>query len=154
MVALRAEGSDSMTKQFQVILAVKALVASALPGAGLSGFDKDTTKPQRVGAGGHVIGHPGEPGEPEVDLSPLSYNYSHRLFLEVVGPDGQGGAALDGMIETLGTAIAADPFLGGLCEFFSAEAPDRNDRTTEAVATTNWALVPLTAEYSTSNPLG
>lgn len=143
-----------MTKQMQVILAVKALVAAALPAADIKGFEAESTKPTRIGAGGCVIGHPGEPGEPEVDLSPLNYNYSHRLFVEVVGPGGEGGATLDAMLDTLGTAIAADPFLGGLCDYFSAEAPDRNDRTTDMVATTTWALVPLMAEYSTTNPLG
>lgn len=142
-----------MTKQFEVLLAVKALVMAALPGAEIKGFDKDTSKPTRVGPGGCVIGHPGEPGEPEVDLSPPAYNYSHRMFLEVVGPNGEGGAVLDAMLETLGEAIDADKSLGGLCHWFAAGAPDRNDRTTDIVATTNWATVPLDAEYSTPNPL-
>lgn len=143
-----------MTKQFEVILALKALVAAALPAVDVRGFDKDTEKPGRIGVGGCVIGHPGDPGRPEIDLSPLTYNYSHTLFLEVVGPNGEGGAVLDAMIETLGEAIAANSFLGGLCEFLSAEAPDRNDRSSDAVASTNWATVPLIAEYSTTNPLG
>lgn len=143
-----------MTKQFDVLLAVKALVAAALPGVEIRGFDKDTSKPTRIGPNGCVIGHPGDPGEPEMDLSPPAWNYFHRLYLEVVGPSGEGGEVLDGMLQTLGQAIAADPFLGGLCSYFNAEAPDRNDRTTDLVATTNWAVVPLTAEYSTANPLG
>lgn len=143
-----------MTKQLQIILAVKALVAAALPTATLAGFDADAAKPTRVGEGGCVIGHPGEPGEPEVDLSPLTWNYSHQMVLEVAAADGVGGASLDTMLEALGTAIAADPFLGGLAEFFSADAPDRNDRSTNAIATSNWATVPLNIEYSTTNPLG
>lgn len=143
-----------MTKQFEVLLAVKALVAAALPAVEVRGFDADTTKPSRIGAGGCVIGHPGDPGDPEMDLSPPAWNYFHRIYLEVVGPNGVGGAFLDAMLETLGQAIEADPFLGGLCSYFNAEAPDRNDRTSETVASTNWAVVPLTAEYSTSNPLG
>jgi hypothetical protein len=143
-----------MTKQMQVLLAVKALVASALPSAEVRGFDADAAKPTRVGPNGCVVGHPGDPGQPDVDLSPLTYNYSHQMFLEVVGPDGAGGAALDAMLETLGTAIAADPFLGGLCYFFGSESADFNDRSTESLASTNWATVALTAEYSTLNPLG
>lgn len=143
-----------MTKQLQVILALKALVAAALPAVDVVGFDKDATKPQRIGAGGCVIGHPGEPGDPEVDLSPLNYNYQHRLYLEVAGPKGAGGDVLDAMLETLGAAIAADPFLGGLCEFFHAEAPEGADRNSDGIASTNWATVPVVAEYSTLNPLG
>lgn len=142
-----------MTKQFAVLLAVKALVASALPGATISGFDKDTKKPERIGPGGHIIGHPGDPGEPEVDLSPLRFNYAHRMWLEVIGPNGQGGEILDGMLGTLGAAIAADQTLGGRCDYFGVEAPDFNDKTTEMIASTNWANVPLIAEYSTNNAL-
>lgn len=143
-----------MTKQLQVILALKALVAAALPAVDVVGFDKDATKPQRIGAGGCVIGHPGEPGDPEVDLSPLNYNYQHRMFLEVTAAAGAGGDVLDAMLETLGAAIAADPFLGGLCEYLHAEAAELMDRNSDGIASTNWATVPVVAEYSTLNPLG
>jgi hypothetical protein len=57
------------------------------------------------------------------------------------------------MLQTLADAIAADRFLGGLCEYFGVTAPDFNDRSTEALASTNWARVPLLAEYSTNNAL-
>jgi hypothetical protein len=143
-----------MTKQMQVILAVKALVAAALPAVKLAGFDQDDALPTRVDVNGCVVGHPGDPNLTDYDLSPLTWNYSHRLYLEVSGPNGTGGAALDAMLVTLGQAIAADPFLGGLCEFFSAEAAELRDRTNEAANSINWATVPLVAEYSTTNPLG
>lgn len=142
-----------MTKNLQIILAVKALVQSALPGAGLSGFDKDSSKPARVGPQGHVIGHPGDPGDPEIDLSPLAYNYSHRMFLEVIGANGAGGAAIDALLVPLGEAFAADRTLGGLCDFAAPAAPDRNDKTTDTIATSNWAVVPVDLEYSCSDPL-
>jgi hypothetical protein len=57
------------------------------------------------------------------------------------------------MLETLAAAVAADPFLGGLCDYFGIAASDFNDRSTEAVVSTNWATVPLVAEYSTNNAL-
>jgi hypothetical protein len=142
-----------MTKQLDVILAVKALVAAALPAADLRGFDKDTSKPTRIGPGGVVIGHPGEPGDPEIDLCPPRYNYEHRLFLEVAAPDGAGGETLDGMLRAIGDGINADRTLGGLCNYLSAQAADRNDRTTDLLATTNWAVVPIVAQYETSDPL-
>lgn len=142
-----------MTKQMQVLLAIKALVAAALPGADLRGFDKDADKPTRFGPQGCVIGHPGDQGDPDVDLSPLTYNWSHRIPLEVIGPNGRGGADLDPLLGVLADAIAADPTLGGLCDWFGIAASDFNDRSTEAVASTNWATIPLVAEYSTNNAL-
>ena len=143
-----------MTKQFQVLLALKALATATFPTADIRGFDQDTSKPSKVGQHGCIIGHPSDPGEPEVDLSPPAYNYQHRFYFEVVGPNGAGGELLDNMLANLGAAIVADRYLGGLCSWLEAGAPDRNDRTTDTVATTNWAVVPINAEYSTDNPLG
>ncbi|HVM38294.1 MAG TPA: hypothetical protein VM265_07905 [Sphingomicrobium sp.] len=142
-----------MTKQLQILLALKALVALALPGAKIRGFDKDASKPEKIGAHGCVIGHPGDPGQPEVDLSPLAYNYRHEMFLEVAAPDGAGGEDLDALFAPIDAAIAADRTLGGLAHWIEAGTPDRNDRTTDSVATTNWAVVPIIAEYSCSSPL-
>jgi hypothetical protein len=141
------------TKQMQVLLAVKALVAAALPGATIVGFDKDADKPARIGPGGCVVGQFGDQGEPEVDLSPLTYNWSHQIPVEVVGPNGEGGDVLDAMVQTLADAIAADPFLGGLCDWFGIGGSDLKDRSTEAVASTNWVSIPLIAEYSSNNAL-
>lgn len=143
-----------MTKSFQVQLALKALVAAALPGADLRGFDQDTSRPTRPGPLGCVIGHWGDPGDPEVDLSPPAYHYSHQFQLEVIGPDGAGGDPLDVMLAAIGAAIEADRFLGGLCDYLDCAAPDRDDRGTEAASPTNWATVAIVADYSTSSPLG
>lgn len=142
-----------MSKQFAVLQGLRALVAAAVPDADIRGFEGDTTKPQRIGAGGTIIGHPGDPGDPDVDLSPLCYNYEHVLYLEVTGPGGKAGPALDAMLKALGEAIRANRSLGGLCCWLEAQAPDRNDRTTDAVQTTNWATVPIVAQYSTPDPL-
>jgi len=142
-----------MTKQRDVGLALKALVQAALPLAAVKGFDGDTSKPALIGPNGTVIGHPGEPGDPEVDLSPPTYNYRHRFYLEVAADNGDPGAPLDAMLVAIGAAIRADRTLGGLCMYLEAVAPDRNDRTTDQVATTNWAVLPIDAHYSTEDPL-
>lgn len=142
-----------MTKQRAVTLALKALIAAALPSAKVTGFDGDTTKPTRRDPGGNVIGHPGEPGDPEVDLSPLNYHYAHRFYLEVAEPEGAAPETLDEMLTAIGTAVRADRHLGGLCSWLEAVAPDRNDRSTEMIASTDWALVPIDAHYSTEDPL-
>jgi hypothetical protein len=141
------------TKQLQVLQAVKALVSQALPGATIVGFDQDADKPTRIGPNGCAVGHPGEPGEPDVDLSPLAYNYSHRIPVEIIGPDGKGGSDLDVLLGAVADGAAADPFLGGLCDWFGVGTPDFNDRSSDGVASTNWATLWLVAEYSTDNAL-
>jgi hypothetical protein len=142
-----------MRKERAVLRALRDLAAMALPQADVRGFEGDTTKPKRLGEHGTVIGHPGEPGEPEVDLGPLTYHYEHEFRLEVAGPDGKAGEALDAMLSALGEAIRADRTLGGLCTWLEAAAPDRNDRTVGGAVTSNWAVVSVTAHYSTTDPL-
>jgi hypothetical protein len=55
----------------------------------------------------------GEPGEPEVTLSPLRYHYQHRAELEIVVEAGSGRAgAFDDLITAIGTELEADRTLG------------------------------------------
>lgn len=142
-----------MTPQLQILLALKALIQGALPEAEVRGFDGDSSVPEIIPDGGVVIGKFGDPGEPEVTLSPPTYSYVHRIPLEIAAPGGAGGATLDAMLPPIGAAIAANRFLGGLCEYLTAEQAGREDETREDV-TTNWADINVFAHYSTTNPLG
>jgi hypothetical protein len=45
---------------------------------------RDEVLPERIPATGLIILRDGQPGEPEVTLSPLRYHYQHRAELEVV----------------------------------------------------------------------
>ena len=45
---------------------------------------RDDVLPERISAVGLIILRDGQPGEPEVTLSPLRYHYQHRAELEVV----------------------------------------------------------------------
>jgi hypothetical protein len=47
---------------------------------------RDEVLPERIPAVGLIILRDGQPGEPEVTLSPLRYHYQHRAELEVVDP--------------------------------------------------------------------
>lgn len=144
-----------MTKQLQVLLGVKALVQAALPGAKVEGFDQNATRPQSIAApGGLVIGDPGDPGEPDIDLSPPAYNYRHTIWLDVAAAKGVGGQPLDDMLAAIGAGIAADRTLGGLCQYLDCGAAERGSREGEMVTGVNWASVPVYAEYVTDNPLG
>ncbi len=53
---------------------------SALPATTLRG----DVLPERVPTAGLLILRDGEPGEPEVTLSPLRYHYQHRAEIEAV----------------------------------------------------------------------
>ena len=135
-----------------MLLGVKALVAAAVPLAEVRGFDEDTTYPETIAPDGTVMGFPGDPGQPEVDLSPIAYNYDQEFPLEVAVPPGTPVEVLIGMLTDIGMGVAADPTLGGLCEYLVATAPVLRDRTTNYV-TGIWADVSIIASYSTSDPL-
>jgi len=64
----------------ETILAALHARLSALPATALRG----EVLPERVPADGLLILRDGEPGEPEVTLSPLRYHYQHRAEIESV----------------------------------------------------------------------
>jgi len=109
--------------------------------------------PERVPALGLLILRDGEPGEPEVTLSPLSYHYQHRAEIEAVvqGPDRD--VIFDTLTASIGTALAADRTLGGLCEWIEAEAPQPVDLPVEGAASLKAAVIPVVLHYSTADPL-
>jgi len=112
--------------------------------------------PERVPAGGFVILRDGEPGEPEVTLSPLRYHYEHRAELEVVVQGTRSAdrdAAFDALTAAIGAALAADRTLGGLCNWVEAEAPRPVDLPVEGGQALKAAVIPVVLHYSAADPL-
>jgi hypothetical protein len=110
--------------------------------------------PERVPAAGLLILREGDPGEPSVTLSPLRYHYLHRAEVEAVVQAGTGrDAAFDTLAAGVGTALAADRTLGGLCDWAEAEAPRPVDLAVDGTATLKAAVIPIVLHYSTSDPL-
>jgi hypothetical protein len=145
-----------MRKSREVLLALKALVAEALPGADIKGFDRDLAQVTQPGPGGTVIGYPGDPGEPEADLSPLTYFYEHRFPMEVLPPLGADDPAheIDVMLVALGAAAKADRSLGGACEYLEVEAAEESGDAALGAGELRSAGFAFIAHYSTTDPLG
>ena len=110
--------------------------------------------PERIPATGLIILRDGNPGDPEVILSPLTYFYEHRAELEVVIQAGTGRDALfDALTASIGAALAADRTLGGLCDWVEAEAPEPVDLPIEGAAALKAAVITVVLHYATSDPL-
>ena len=122
---------------------------SALPATALRG----EVLLERVPAEGLLIMRDGEPGEPEVTLSPLAYHYQHRAEIEAVVQDGDRDAAFDTLAASIGTVIAADRTLGGLCDWVEAEAPQPVDLPVEGASSLKAAVIPVVLHYSLDDPL-
>ena len=109
--------------------------------------------PERVTGEGLVILRDGEPGEPEITLSPLRYHYQHRAEIEAVVQGTDRDEAFDMLTATIGAAIVADRTLGGLCDWVEAEAPRPVDLPVEGAASFKAAVIPVVLHYSTADPL-
>ena len=110
--------------------------------------------PERVPAAGLMILRDGNPGEPGVTLSPLTWHYQHRAELEVVVQANDGrDAAFDHLIAQIGAALSADRTLLGLCDWVEAEAPEPVDLPIEGAAALKAAVITVVLHYATSDPL-
>ena len=122
----------------------------ALPAAALRG----EVLPERVPAAGLLILRDGEPGEPEVTLSPLRYHYQHAVEIEAVVQGSDRDGAFDALCANIGAVVAADRSLGGLCDWVESEAPRPVDLPVEGAASLKAAVIPVVLHYSTADPLG
>ena len=134
----------------ETILAALHARLSALPATALRG----EVLPERVPAEGLLILRDGEPGEPEVTLSPLRYHYQHRAEIEAVVQGPGRDATFDTLCGSIGAALAADRTLGGLCDWVEAEAPRPVDLPIDGAASLKAAVIPVVLHYSLSDPLG
>ena len=123
---------------------------SALPATALRG----DVLPERVPTAGLLILRDGEPGEPEVTLSPLRYHYQHRAEIEAVVQGAARDTTFDSLCASIGAVIASDRTLGGLCDWVEAEAPRPVDLPVEGAASLKAAVIPVILHYSTADPLG
>jgi len=115
---------------------------------------RDEVLPERIPAAGLIILRDGQPGEPEVTLSPLRYHYQHRAELEVVVQAGTGRvSAFDDLIAAIGAALEADRTLGGLCDYVEPEAPASVDLPVEGAAALKAAVITVVLHYTTTGPL-
>lgn len=133
----------------ETLLATLHSTLSTLPATVLRG----EVLPERIPTAGFLVLRDGEPGAPEVTISPLTYHYEHQVEIEVVIQGADREARFDALCLGLGTLIAADRTLGGLCDWIEAEAPKPVDLAFEGAASLKAAVLTITLHYTTSDPL-
>ncbi|MDO8607876.1 MAG: acyl-CoA transferase [Phaeospirillum sp.] len=117
---------------------------------------REAPLPETVPAGGLIILRDGDPGDPEVLLSPISYLWEHQTEIEVILQRGQDddSAALDTLLMAVGDTLAADRSLGGLAEWLDWGAPKTSGLAIDGATALRGATVPVTIHYGSSDPLG
>src|SRR5690625_1311273 len=86
---------------------------------------RNAVLPARIPPRGMIIVRDGTPGEAEVLLSPPLYYYEHEAEVEIIvdRPPALQDAVFDALKQAVGTALAADRTLGGLCDFVLGRSP-------------------------------
>ncbi|HIP22500.1 MAG TPA: acyl-CoA transferase [Rhodobacteraceae bacterium] len=135
---------------------LQALLAAlqSVPGATVL---RGATLPERTPTGGLLILRDGDPGTPEVTLSPLQYHFEHRAEVEVIvqgKTPAERDVAFDVLLAELASATTADRTLGGLCDWVEAEAPQPVDLPVEGAEALKAAIVPVILTYTMADPLG
>ena len=140
--------NKTMSTRETILTALHARLL-ALPATVLRG----EVLPERVPTDGLVILRDGDPGDPEVTMSPLMYHFRHRAELEVIVQGGNRDADFDSLCSTIGALLFRDPTLNGLCDWIEAGAPRTVDLYVDGGASLKAAEIALTLHYSSSNPL-
>jgi hypothetical protein len=140
------------TRREEVLAALFARL-QAMPDATVK---REEPVPEKVPAAGLVILRDGDPGEPEVLLSPLAYLWQHQTEVEVVVqqvPADAATATLDSLLAEVGSVLAADRSLGGLVDWVEWGPPRTRDLAIDGAAGLKAAAVTVTLHYVSSDPL-
>lgn len=139
-----------MTKSETVLAALHNLL-TFVTGASVL---RNPPAPVDVPPGGLIILRDGDPGDPEVTMSPLIYEYWHVAEVEIFSRGGgMRESNFDALKSAVGSLIAQDRTLGGLCLHVEAGAAAATDITEPGAATTKAASIPVTLVYLTPDPL-
>jgi hypothetical protein len=132
--------------------ALEAVVGAALTAANkklFRGGDVDAT------TAGVVIMSDGDPGEPEVILSPRCYAWEHTVPFEITAKGDNRRATVKAIIDLFPPALAADPTLGGAVDFASLETGwTADDYAMDGVETEYSAKLTVTLSYVTASGAG
>lgn len=112
--------------------------------------------PSIISPEGLVILRDGQPGEPEILLSPPRYIYQHKAEVEVLvqeADQAQRDAKLDALLVAIGDLLTTAGNLGGTVDICHAGALEFLQEHVEGAPTVKAAVIPVILEYSTLNPL-
>lgn len=110
--------------------------------------------PVSVPDDGLMILRDGDPGEPEITMSPMIYEYRHVAEIEVVlQPQADGSDALDDLLGEIGAALAADRTLGGAVMWVEPQAPVPVEVPVDGGLGIVATIVPVALHYTTTGPL-
>lgn len=126
----------------------------AIPGRSmLVTVRRNAALPSDVTRSACIIMNDGDPGQPEVTMSPLAYHYEHEVELVVALQDlGDSYAAMDALAGAIGLQISEHRTLSG-CDWIEASAPVPYELPVDGGASITAARIAVTLVYSLGDPL-
>jgi hypothetical protein len=141
------------SKAEQVLDALKALLQT-VPDATI---ERSGVLPENVPAGGLIVLRDGDPGEPEQALGGFGTSYyQHAVEIEVYVEEGDAAArdpAFDELLQRIGTALDADPTLGGLAFGLTYGRPETSIEAVTGAPAIKSATLTVSVDYETDAPL-
>ena len=110
-----------------------------------------------IPAGGLVSLRDGDPGEPDILLSPTTYAWEHvaEIVVQKQHVDARiRDRDIDVILQAIDIALDNDSTLGGTVEMARPGSPEIITEAVESAATIKAVLVPVILEYTTKTPLG
>jgi hypothetical protein len=141
------------SKAERVLGALKSLLET-VPDAVV---ERNSVLPEKVPDGGLIIVRDGDPGEPEQALGGFgNAYYRHAVEIEVYVEEGDAAArdaAFDALIQQIGTALEADPTLGGLAFGLAYSRPEPAIEVVVGAPAIKSATLTATVDYEADAPL-
>lgn len=136
-----------------ILKALLAALEAAKPSA--AKVERNAVLPDRIPAGGLLILRDGDPGDPDVLLSPTLFIFNHVAEIDVLaeGAASSREATFDALKQSIAAALAADRTLGGLCDWAEALAPAPLEMPLEGADAIKGATVGVVLTYQTTDPL-
>ncbi|MBW7057541.1 acyl-CoA transferase [Paracoccus bogoriensis] len=117
---------------------------------------RNVTLPERIPPKGVAILRDGDPGEPEVLMSPLRFLYEHRAEVDIAVEASNAfdrDLAYDKLKRAIGEALALDRTLGGCCDYVIGEAPAALALAIDGAEGLKAATIGIVMTYETADPL-
>lgn len=132
---------------------VLAAIAQRLKTVGCLTVRRNEALPEKIPTGGLAILRDGDPGEPDVVLSPLTYLWRYSAPVEIVvqhGDAAERDRLSDDLVEAVTAALLTDRNLGGLADWLEASPPSADLLPVEGAAAIKAATLTVTIHYATT----